>query len=181
MQPQSITPRRANVASRLLLAAILTGNAVSLPIAPSVLAQAAQPARSQGAGALPGGTSTWRESPEHVRLFAPEAHQTEYQAFVTTEPLDTVLGRVTVLPHLSAPGSWVPEPLGPRDAFGLSAPYNRFLVARLYTAGPARVARGPHDGAQGLETWTLVSPYPRASLRALDAGTLLLVFRVPPL
>jgi hypothetical protein len=128
-----------------------------------------------------GGLEGWRESPAHVQLFAPEAHRSQYRAFVSADPLPTVLERIRTSLHDESAGAWESEDLGPLDAFGPDGPYTPFDLARLYTAGPVHVARGPHSSAHGFETWTLTSPYPDSSLTRLAEGTLLLVLRVPPL
>ena len=116
-----------------------------------------------------------------MRLFAPEAHASQYRAFVSSEPLDVVLTAIRAREREPVPGAWAVEALGPIDAYGLDGRYSPFALSRLYTAGPVRVARGPQTSAQGDETWTLTSPYPEPSLAGLSPGTLLLVLRVPPL
>jgi len=127
------------------------------------------------------GLEGWRESPAHVRLFAPEAHASQYRAFVSPDPLAAVLTSIRARTHEQAPGTWAVEAIGPLDAFGTVGQYAPYSLARLYTAGPAQVARGPRDAPGGYETWTLASPYPDPSLTRLSSGTLLLVLRVPPL
>jgi hypothetical protein len=91
---------------------------------------------------------------------------------------------VSALAALTAeapPGAWNAETVPPLDAFGTSGTYDRFGLVRLYPRTPVRVARGPRTSPVGLESWTLISPYPDARLAALESGTLLLVFDVPPL
>ena len=123
----------------------------------------------------------WSESPAHVLTFAPPEHRAQYQAFVTSQPLERVLAGLTDTSGVEAPLAWAAESLPPVDAFGTSGIYDRFALARLYTQQAPRVARGPWRSSTGLETWTLVSPYPDAGLARLEPGTLLLVMRVPPL
>jgi hypothetical protein len=116
---------------------------------------------------------SWRETPEFAKLFGPAGERSAaYRAFVTPLDLDTVLQRLGV--------TWgVREPL-PLDAFGQTGPYDRWAMVRLYGARRPRVARGPRtaDG-EIVESWTLVSPYPDATLQQLNQGTLLLVLRTP--
>jgi len=135
-----------------------------------------QPA-SEVLGALEG----WVESPAYVELFAPEAHLSQYRAFVSASPLSTVLSRITARERVRTAGAWEVEDLGAMDAFGLSGRYPHYAMAKLYAAGPVHVARGPHSTASGFDTWTLASPYPDTALARLSPGTLLLVLRVPPL
>ena len=125
--------------------------------------------------------AAWAASPPHARLFAPPEHRQRYRAFISRRPLDELLAGLAALPAEAPPGAWDAETLPPLDAFGTSGTYERFALVRLYTRTPVRVARGPRASQTGLETWTLISPYPDARLAALEPGTLLLVFDVPPL
>jgi hypothetical protein len=136
---------------------------------------------SEPASEILGGLDGWREAPGYVRLFAPEVLQSQYRAFVSARPLAAAVAHIRASVADQPVGAWEVEDLGPLDAFGLSGRYTRYLLSRLYTAGPVHVARGPHTSAQGYETWTLVSPYPDPALSRLSPGTLLLVTRVPPL
>jgi hypothetical protein len=125
--------------------------------------------------------SPWREAPAYVALFAPRIHRDAYQAFVMPAGLDAALRLLSGDPEvMQAPGSWTPRPQLPADAFGQGGSYDRRRLARLYGSRRAIVARGPHgrDGRVD-EMWTLISPYPSADLDRLDAGTLLIVLRVP--
>jgi hypothetical protein len=125
----------------------------------------------------------WTETPALADLFAPPSLRSEYRAFVSPLALDEALRRLADDPSLMhPPGAWQVRSLAPTDAFGLSGPYNRWTVARLYGSTSVRVARGPRgENGRVTESWTLVSPYPDRTLRHLERGTLLLVARVPPL
>jgi hypothetical protein len=74
---------------------------------------------------------------------------------------------------------WIMETVPPADAFGQAGTYDRARLARLYGGRRATVARGYVQHADHLESITLISPYPDASLSQLQAGTLILVHRVP--
>jgi hypothetical protein len=137
-------------------------------------------APSAGIGTSITDFGNWIESPAHVRLFAPPAHQSEYRAFVSKASLDDVLRRL-VSAQSGPPGAWQADSVSPLDAFGASGSYNRFQLSRLYLGKRPRTAHGPWVTADGLEAWTLVSPYPNASLDEVEPGTLLLALRVPPL
>ena len=183
MQPQIIPPRwrAAEVAFRILV----TGTALL-----TLLLQAgpgAQAPGSERSGATPVSVGEsirrlgdWTESPAHVGLFAPLAHQSEYRAFVSTAALDKVLPRIATA-QPGPPGAWHLDDVSPLDAFGSSGSYNRFRLVRSYLGTRPRTAHGPWITAEGLETWTLVSPYPTAALDAVEPGTLLIAMRVPPL
>lgn len=125
---------------------------------------------------------TWREAPGLVAVFGPAGPRAaSYTAYVTTLDLDTVLRRLTHdVTLLRPPGAWTPRAVLPADAFGQTGTYDRWALARLYGARGPRVARGP-KGVDGrvTESWTLISPYPDATLQRLEPGTLLLVLREP--
>jgi hypothetical protein len=179
MQPESIAParRRAEIGARAIAAGVLVIIALSAPGSDGVRASQTS---SGGIGASIRSLGAWAESPAHVRLFAPSAHQSDYRAFVSTAALDEVV-RGLAAAQPGPPGAWQPESVSPLDAFGSSGGYNRFQVARLYLGNRPRTARGPWATPDGLESWTLVSPYPNAALDAVEPGTLLLALRVPPL
>ncbi len=124
----------------------------------------------------------WREAPEFSSLFAPAGPRREaYRAYVSDLNLDAILTELQSDPSLlRPPGAWDPQALLPLDAFGQTGAYDRWAVLRLYGAARARVARGPRaaDGRVA-ESWTLISPYPDATLQRLEQGTLLIVLRVP--
>jgi hypothetical protein len=136
---------------------------------------------NQPASEVLGGLEGWVESPAYVELFAPEAHRSQYRAFVSTTRLSTVLSRIISRERVRTAAAWEVEDLGAMDAFGLSGHYPRYIMAKLFAAGPVHVARGPHSTPSGFDTWMLASPYPDAALTRLSPGTLLLILRVPPL
>ena len=183
MQPESIPPRwrRAEVVAWILVtwAALLTplldGSTSAQAPGEGTAVTAAI-----GIGASIRDFGDWTESDAHVRLFAPPAHQSEYRAFVSPLALDEVVRRIAAA-QPGPPGAWRPEAVPPLDAFGTSGSYNRFQLVRSYLRNTPKTAHGPWTTAEGLETWTLVSPYPTAPLDAVEPGTLLLARRVPPL
>src|SRR5262245_26826638 len=101
--------------------------------------------------------------PALAALFTPAHPQAgRYEVCVTSDPIETV-----------ADPMWKIEALEPLDAFGSAGRYDRFALSRLYGGRRARVARGwrEHDGV--LESITLISPHPNASLTSLDSGTMI--------
>jgi len=128
--------------------------------------------------AQPPPSGAWQDAAGYLRLFAPfGTRAAAYRIFVTTLPIETLLGRLTQDPSLlHPPGAWVPAPVLPADAFGQTGRYDRSRLARLYGARRPVVARGPR-GAAGHpgEAWTLVSPYPSLDLTRLEPGTMLIV------
>ena len=181
MQPKSIAPRwrRTEIAASVLTAATLLIGAVG-PAGGRQTADVQATAAADGIGGSITNYGHWIESPAHVRLFAPPAHQSEYRAFVSTATLDNVLRRL-VATQPGPPGAWHADSVSPLDAFGASGTYNRFQLSRLYLGQRPRTARGPWVTADGLESWTLVSPYPKAGLDDVEPGILLIALRVPPL
>ena len=133
------------------------------------------------AEAAPPAGPDWRPAPEFVALFTPARPAGAYEAYVTGASLDAVLRRLGEEPAtLRPPGAWTPVPTVARDAFGGHGTHNPWDLARLYGGTVARVARGPRGAAgRTAESWTLISPYPDATLSHLDPGTLLLIVRIP--
>lgn len=126
--------------------------------------------------------ASWRAAPGYLALFAPaDGRAAAYRAHVSPLDLDAVLRRLEADSSLvRAPGAWQARPLPPTDAFGQAGRYDRGTLARLYGAQQPRVARGSRsEGGRIVESWTLVSPYPDTALRRLEAGTLLVVLRLP--
>jgi hypothetical protein len=124
----------------------------------------------------------WREAPGYLALFAPGgARGTAYRIFVSPADLDTALRRLETDGSLvRAPGAWQPRPALPQDAFGLAGRYDRSALARVYGARQPRVARGARmEDGRVVESWTLIAPYPDPAMRGLEAGTLLVVLRLP--
>jgi hypothetical protein len=130
------------------------------------------------ANAQPPPSGAWQDAPGYLRLFAPfGTRAAAYRIFVTTLPVDALLGRLAPDPSLlHPPGAWVPASVLPIDAFGQTGRYDRSKLARLYGARRPVVARGPRGaGGQPAEAWTLISPYPSRDLTRLEPGTMLIV------
>jgi hypothetical protein len=128
--------------------------------------------------AQPPPSGAWQDAGGYLRLFAPfGARASAYRIFVTTLPIDALLGRLAPDKSLlHPPGAWVPAPVLPADAFGQTGRYDRSRLARLYGARRPVVARGPRGPAgRPAEAWTLVSPYPSRDLTRLEPGTMLIV------
>src|SRR5688572_19559600 len=173
LQLESITRRFAAV-----VAAVAVLTAGESPAAARHAAQDASPADAAARDLQ--GAERWREAPEYLAIFAPAAHRGAYRTAVTPLGLDAVLQALAADPSLArAPGAWSPRARVPADAFGRSGRYDRWTLARLYGSRQPRVARGARlDGGGGVESWTLVSPYPSPGLARLEPGTLLIVLRI---
>jgi hypothetical protein len=128
--------------------------------------------------AQPPPSGAWQDAAGYLRLFAPiGTRAAAYRIFVTTLPIDALLGRLAQDPSLlHPPGAWAPAPVLPADAFGQTGRYDRSRLARLYGAQRPVVARGPRGAAgRPTEAWTLISPYPGPDLTRLEPGTMLIV------
>jgi len=120
-----------------------------------------------------------RETPAYLDLFAPKANRDAYRAYVSPVDLETTLRQLLGDPaFLHPPGAWMPQPMIPYDAFGLSGSYNRWKVAGLYRSRRAEVVRGPRVEQGQTESWTLIAPFPDPALQRLEPGTLIIVLRV---
>jgi hypothetical protein len=163
-----------------LLSLLPAASSLTRPAAFSAALPQFNPAAGVGRQAARDGEG-WRPAPEFLPLFTPRhVPDGAYEAYVTSRDLDATLREVRGNPAFSTPGAWNVQAVIPSDAFGESGGYNRWTVARLYGATRALVARAPRlEHGTVVETWTLVSPYPNASLDRLESGTLLLVLRVP--
>jgi hypothetical protein len=124
----------------------------------------------------------WREEPGYLPLLAPAGERSAaYRAYTSPLDLEATLRQLESDTTLArGPGAWQAQSMLPADAFGQAGRYDRTAMARVYGARQPRVARGPRmDNGRLLESWTLISPYPDETLSRLEAGTLLIVLRVP--
>ncbi len=174
LQPRSITRGFTAKAASAGIAAALS-LLVCTDLRPAAQLRAAQPQAAPSTGLRAG----WREAPEYVRLFAPQAQRAAYRAYISPLGLDATLEQITPDPAvLHPPGAWTPQAMIPYDAFGLSGSYNRWKVADLYRSRRAHVAHGPRLDQGQTESWTLIAPYPDEALQRLEPGTLIIVLRV---
>jgi hypothetical protein len=110
--------------------------------------------------------------PALTRLFTPPAPlMGAYEVCTTDEAIDG-----GALNHLRRGGI---EAIEAPDAFGTAGSYKRSALARLYGGTRVRVARGWSVSATGIESITLLSPYPDQSLSRLLPGTMAIRFRLP--
>jgi hypothetical protein len=167
-QPRSITRALAGIVVAVAVLACTDLRSAPLRASAQLLDGPSTPLRSG-----------WRDAPQYVRLFAPEAQRAAYRAYVSPLGLEATLEQITGDPAvLHPPGAWTPQAMIPYDAFGLSGGYNRWKVAGLYRSRRAHVARGPRVDQGETESWTLIAPYPDEALQRLEPGTLIIVLRV---
>ncbi len=89
--------------------------------------------------------------------------------------------RLRALDPAPAPGAWEPTRPEAHVAFGQEGSYDRARLARLFNGTRVTVVRGSfvRDGRR--LAYTLVSPFPDATLSRIAEGTMVIEFRVPPL
>jgi hypothetical protein len=117
-----------------------------------------------------------------TRLFTPLAVPVgTYVVYTSTETIDALTERLRALDASPAPGAWKPSRPEANVAFGQEGRYDRARLARLFNGMRVSVVRGSlvQDG-QGV-AYTLVSPFPDATLSRIVEGTMVIEFRVPPL
>jgi hypothetical protein len=110
-------------------------------------------------------------SADLARLFTPERPRVgHYDVAVADEPLERAIP--DGLRH--GPAEWL-EPL---DAFGAAGRYNRSKLVRLYGGRRVETLRGWRMDGDRLESVTLLSPYPDASLTKLEPGTMIITLTI---
>jgi hypothetical protein len=115
--------------------------------------------------------------PALAALFTPAAPGLgRYQVCTTDESSERVVaqGAPGEQPHYGPS-----EMLEALDAFGAAGPYNRGTLARLYGGRRVRVTRGWLQRPTELRSFTLLSPYPDASLNHLLPGTMIITWTLP--
>ena len=118
--------------------------------------------------------------PALTRLFTPRAvPDGTYAAYRSTRTLADIAGSLRVQDRSPAPGAWLPVRQEAMDAFGNAGRFDRFRLAELFRGLRPLVARGSlvRDGHRA--AYTLISPYPDATLSRLEPGTMVIVFHVP--
>jgi hypothetical protein len=95
------------------------------------------------------------------------------------EAIAMLAGRLRALDAAPAPGAWAVERAGVFDAFGVEGPYDKARLARLFGGSSPSVARGTLVTTSGRRAFTLLSPFPDASLSSLQRGTMVIVTTLP--
>ena len=109
--------------------------------------------------------------PALTRMFTPLHPQIgSYEVCGDARPIDVVVAAGS---HQGVHYAAI-EDVEPLDAFGAAGTYNRSALIRLYAGRRVKVARGWRQEEKRFESVTLVSPYPDASLRRLEAGTMII-------
>jgi hypothetical protein len=105
-------------------------------------------------------------------LFTPAHPQLgRYEVCASAESLDQV--RASQPAHYDAPLM-----VDALDAFGAAGTYDRTAVAHLYGGSRANIVRGWRRTEDGIESITLVSPYPDPTYTRLERGTLVIRYLI---
>jgi hypothetical protein len=113
-----------------------------------------------------------------TRLFTPgDAPVGAYEVWRSDESIESLAGRLRGLDPAPLADAWKVQRGEPGTVF-TEGPYNKGRLARLYVGQRLSVARGALTTPKGVLAFTLVAPWPDATLRALRPGTLVIVVRI---
>jgi len=117
--------------------------------------------------------------PELARIFTPlTAPPGAYTVTTTDRPIADLATALRACDSAPVEGAWQVTRMEAHEAFGQAGIYDRLRLAQLFGGTRLDVVRGslPHDGVR--DGYTLISPYPDASLTAVNPGTLVIVVHV---
>jgi hypothetical protein len=116
---------------------------------------------------------------ELARIFTPlTAPAGAYTVTTTDRPIADLAAALKACDPAPVEGAWQVTHLEAHEAFGQAGIYDRLRLAQLFGGKRLDVVRGSlaHDGAR--DGYTLISPYPDASLTAVNPGTLVIVLHL---
>jgi len=120
--------------------------------------------------------------PALTRLFTPfSVPPGTYLVFRSSETVETLTARLRALDPAPARGAWEPTRPEAHGAFGQEGPYDRDRLARLFNGKRVTLVRGSLVRQGQRFAYTLVSPYPDATISRIIEGTMTIEFRVPRL
>jgi hypothetical protein len=114
-----------------------------------------------------------------ARIFTPlRAPAGAYSVTTTNRPIAELAAALKACDTAPVEGAWQVTRLEAHEAFGQAGIYDRLELAQLFGGKRLDVVRGSlaRDGAR--DGYTLISPYPDASMTAVNPGTLVLVLHV---
>jgi len=117
---------------------------------------------------------------ELARIFTPlTAPPGAYTVTTTDRAIAELATALRACDSAPVEGAWQVTRMEAHEAFGQAGIYDRLRLAQLFGGTRLHVVRGslPHDGVR--DGYTLISPYPDASLTAVNPGTLVIVVHVP--
>jgi hypothetical protein len=117
-----------------------------------------------------------------TRLFTPvSAPRGRYLVYRSDRSIADLSRELQALDPNPAPGAWAPTRPEAHDAFGQEGAYDRPRLARLFRGRRVTLVRGSIARGGTRTAYTLVSPYPDASLSTVVEATMVIEFHVPPL
>ena len=120
--------------------------------------------------------------PALTRLFTPlSVTPGTYLVYRSSEAIETITAQLRALDPAPAPGAWESTRPEAHGAFGQEGPYDRDRLARLFNGKRVTLVRGSVVHQRQRVAYTLISPYPDATLSHIIEGTMVIEFRVPPL
>lgn len=117
-----------------------------------------------------------------TRLFTPSsAPPGTYEVYRSPRAIAALAADLRARDPDPVEDAWKVAPLGPADAFGSNGLYDGPRLARLYVGTVPLVARGSLQATEGLLGYTLIAPWPDATLTSLRPGTMVIVVHVTAL
>jgi hypothetical protein len=117
-----------------------------------------------------------------TRLFTPlSAPPGRYVVYRSARAIADIARDLKALDPRPAPGAWAAARPEAHDAFGQEGSYDRSRLARLFRGQRVTLVRGSLVKGGTRVAYTLISPYPDASLSSIASGTMVIEFNVPPL
>ncbi len=116
---------------------------------------------------------------ELARIFTPlTAPPGTYTVTTTNRAIADLAAALKGCDAAPAEGAWQATRMEAHEAFGQAGIYDHLRLAQLFGGTRLNVVRGSlaRDGAR--DGYTLISPYPDASLTAVNPGTLVIVLHV---
>ena len=108
-----------------------------------------------------------------TRLFTPRSVPSgTYVVHVSADPIEALTSRLRALDPSPSPGAWELSRPEAHNAFGQDGVYDRARLARLFTGKRVTVVRGSLVLEGRRVAYTLISPYPNASMSAIEPGTM---------
>jgi hypothetical protein len=118
--------------------------------------------------------------PALTRLLTPASvAKGTYVVYRSDRPLRDVVAELSARDPNPPVGAWKPERRDALEAFEAASRAHRFRIAELYRGVHPVVARGSLMRGGQRTAYTLISPYPDASLTRLEPGTMIIVFHIP--
>jgi hypothetical protein len=117
--------------------------------------------------------------PELARTFTPLTAPTgTYTVTTTNRPIADLAAALKACDAAPAEGAWQVTRPEVHDAFGQAGVYDRARLAQLFGGKRLSVVRGSLAREDGRDAYTLISPFPEASLTTVNPGTLVIVLHV---